>query len=166
MPLNLLFWGMEAAYIIHCLDEATLGGGFVEMVKRNFWPEYRGKMFFAFNTVLHIINITGIILYEFFGGVMVLYPLILSWFFVTNGLWHVVEAIKFREYSPGLLTSPLYWIVIYLVTRYHVVTGGIDLFHFVISAIAGTMLSTVLIGMLFLARKNIFRPRIPRFFKG
>lgn len=26
IPLNILFWGMEAAYLIHCLDETIAGG--------------------------------------------------------------------------------------------------------------------------------------------
>ena len=43
MPLNVLFWGMEAAYLIHCLDETIAGGGFVNMVKSHFWPAYDAK---------------------------------------------------------------------------------------------------------------------------
>jgi len=47
IPLNILFWCMEAAYIMHCLDETIAGGGFVNMVKKRFWPEYSGKNFFG-----------------------------------------------------------------------------------------------------------------------
>jgi len=107
IPLNILFWAMEAAYLVHCLDETVAGGGFVDMVKKNFWPEYSGKMFFWFNTLLHVVNIVSIILYEVFGGAWVIAPLSMSWLFVTNGLWHVLGTAMFREYHPGLITSPL-----------------------------------------------------------
>ncbi len=30
IPLNILFWAMEAAYCLHCLDEAVAGIGFVK----------------------------------------------------------------------------------------------------------------------------------------
>jgi len=29
MDLSILFWAMEAAYLIHCLDEMVAGGDFV-----------------------------------------------------------------------------------------------------------------------------------------
>lgn len=51
IPLNILFWGMEAAYLIHCLDETIAGGGFVNMVKKHFWPEYSAKNFFGLTQV-------------------------------------------------------------------------------------------------------------------
>lgn len=38
IPLNILFWAMEAAYLIHCLDETIAGDGFVNIVKKHFWP--------------------------------------------------------------------------------------------------------------------------------
>jgi hypothetical protein len=36
-----------------------------------------------------------------------------------NGVWHVGWAIRFREYSPGLVSSILMWMNLYLVLRYH-----------------------------------------------
>ena len=153
MPLNVLFWAMEAAYIIHCLDESIAGGGFVKMVRERFWPEYSGKKFFWFNTGLHIINITGIILFEVLGGAWVIFPLSLSWLFVTNGLWHVLGTVMSREYHPGLMTSPLYWIVMYFIIRYSLLAGDIALSHFVISAMVGTVITVLMIGDLFLMRR-------------
>jgi len=29
IPLNILFWAMEAAYCIHCIDETVAGDGFL-----------------------------------------------------------------------------------------------------------------------------------------
>jgi len=53
---------MEAAYLIHCLDETIAGGGFVSMVKKHVWPEYNAKKFFWFNTAAHIINVAAIVI--------------------------------------------------------------------------------------------------------
>ena len=153
MPLNVLFWGMEAAYLIHCLDETIAGGGFVNMVKGKFWPEYSGRKFFWFNTGLHVINVVGIILYEILGGAWVIFPLSMSWLFVTNGLWHVMGTAIFKEYSPGLMTSPLYWIVMYFIIRYSLLPGDILLSYFIISVIIGSVLTILMIGSLFAQRR-------------
>ena len=153
MPLNVLFWVMEAAYLIHCLDETIAGGGFVNMVKVRFWPEYDAKKFFWFNTGLHVINIVSIILYEILGGAWVIFPLSISWLFVTNGLWHVLGTAMFREYSPGLVTSPLYWIIMYFIIRYSLLPGNILLSHFVVSVVVGTILTIIMIGSLFAMRR-------------
>jgi hypothetical protein len=154
IPLNILFWGMEAAYLVHCLDETIAGGGFVSMVKRRFWPEYSAKKFFWFNTGLHLVNVISIILYEIFAGRWVIAPLSLSWLFVTNGLWHVLEAAMFKEYSPGLMTSPLYWIIMYFIIRYSFLQGDISTSHFIISAIVGTVVTVLMIGSLFVMRRS------------
>ncbi len=153
IPLNILFWAMEAAYLIHCLDETIAGGGFVDMVKKHFWPEYSGKKFFWFNTILHIVNVTGIVLYEILGGAWVVFPLSISWLFVTNGLWHVFGAAMLKEYHPGLMTSPLYWIIMYFIIRYSLLQGDILLSHFVVSVVVGTVLTILMLGSLFAQRR-------------
>ena len=153
IPLNILFWAMEAAYLIHCLDETVAGGGFVNMVKKHFWPEYDAKKFFWFNIIAHIVNIASIVLYEILGGAWVIFPLSISWLFVTNGLWHVLGTVMFREYSPGLVTSPLYWIIMYFIIRYSLLPGNILLSHFVVSIVIGTVLTILMIGSLFAQRR-------------
>lgn len=155
MQLSILFWAMEAAYLIHCLDETVAGGGFVAMVKKHFWPEYTGEKFFWFNTFLHVVNITTIILYEIFGGAWVIAPLSMGWLFVTNGLWHVLGTAMFREYHPGLVTSPLYWIVMYFIIRYGLVPGEIGMSYFIISTVIGTILTIMMIGSLFAMRRRM-----------
>ena len=154
MPLNVLFWVMEAAYLIHCLDETVAGSGFVKMVKRDFWPEYSNKKFFWFNTGLHLINIFGIILYEIFGGAWVIFPMSISWLFVTNGLWHVLGTAISKEYSPGLVTSPLYWIIMYFMIRYSLLQGDIMVSYFIVSAVIGTILTILMIGSLFMIGRS------------
>ena len=152
LTLNILFWCMEAAYVIHCLDETIAGDGFVAMVRKHFWPEYKYTMFFWFNTFLHCLNILSIILYEISGGARVVFPLTMCWLFVTNGLWHVLGSIMFKEYSPGLMTSLLYWIVMYLIIRLCFIPGQISGFDFYLSLVLGTIITVIMIGSLFIMR--------------
>jgi hypothetical protein len=160
IPLNVLFWGMEASYIIHCLDETAVGGGFVNMVKRHFWPEYSRRMFFWFNTVFHSINVFSIILYEIFGGNWVVFPLTMGWVFVTNGFWHVLGTAILREYSPGLMTSPLYWIIMYFIIRYGLLQGTISWLDFIVSVIIGTVITTLMISSLFARRRRLNKEKV------
>ena len=37
---NVLLWAFLMAFSIHIVEESTVGGGFVQMMKKNFWPEY------------------------------------------------------------------------------------------------------------------------------
>jgi len=143
---------MEVAYLIHCLDETIAGEGFVNMVKKHFWPEFSGKMFFWFNTSIHLINIFSIILYEIFGENWVIFPLTISWVFVTNGFWHVLGTVMFKEYSPGLMTSPIYWIIMYFIIRYSFLQGNISVPNFIISIVIGAIITILMIGSLFARR--------------
>jgi hypothetical protein len=122
------------------------------MVNKFFWPEYTEKHFFWFNTCFHLINIVSIIIYDIFGVGWVILPLSLSWVFVTNGLWHVLGTAMFKEYSPGLMTSPLYWIIMYFIIRYSLLQGNILLSNFIISVIVGTVITILMIGSLFVMR--------------
>ncbi len=45
MPFNILFWGMEAAYFLHCFEEVKMG--FVNFVKENFWSGINHKNFYS-----------------------------------------------------------------------------------------------------------------------
>jgi hypothetical protein len=141
---------MEASYVVHCLDETITGEGFVQMIQKHFWAQYTYSKFFWFNTMLHVLNILGIVLYEILGGTWVVWPLALSWMFVTNGLWHVLGAIMFKKYHPGLMTSILYWIIIYFIIRYSYLPGQISQSDFIVSLVIGTLLTIVMIGSLFL----------------
>jgi len=153
IPLDILFWAMELAYCLHCLDEAVTGIGFVEMIRKYFWPEFDKEKFFWFNAGLHLVNTAGIILYEILGGFWIIFPLSMCWLFVTNGFWHVLGTIMFREYSPGLVTSPLYWVIMYFIVRYNLLQGKIPLFYFTIAAIIGTVITILMIGSLFARRR-------------
>ena len=65
-------------------------------------------------------------------------------------MWHVLGSVIFKEYSPGLMTSPLYWIVMYFIIRYNLVPGQIEMPIFMICLGIGTLMTVVMIGSLFL----------------
>jgi hypothetical protein len=154
IPISFFFWAYVAAYVVHILDESMLGEGFVGMVRRNFWPEYEWKHFFGFNTMLMSLIIFSIVVYEIWGGAWIIFPLVFVFQMFTNGLWHLGATIITRRYSPGLLTSILYWVLFYFIVRYSFLKGEIPLSRFVISAVLGTLVTVVMIGSFFVFRKR------------
>lgn len=118
MPLIFSFWFMVAAYVIHVLDESLLGGSFVEKVRQHWWPEYSWTKFFWFNTGYFAIMIASVVLYDLRGGPWIILPLAWSIERLCNGFWHVWWTIHFHQYSPGLLTSILFWMDSYFIVRY------------------------------------------------
>jgi len=145
LSINVLFWGYLAAYCLHIFEE-SVNDGFVKMMKETFWPDFNGKMFFAFNAMLLLVLTVGIILYEIFGGVWIIWPLSFAFIFVTNGIWHLLQTAVLRKYSPGLITSPLYWILMYLIVRYNLLLGNILLLDFLVSMVIGTLITLLMFG--------------------
>jgi hypothetical protein len=119
IPLLVSFWFTVASYVVHCIDESLLGGSFVEKVRQRWWPEYSWTNFFWFNATYFVVMIASIVLYDFRGGTWMILPL--AWVIerACNGVWHLGWAIRFHEYSPGLVSSILMWMNFYFVVRYH-----------------------------------------------
>ncbi len=154
ITLSVLFWGYVMAYCVHVIEEVAVGGGFLEMMRKTFYLEASWRKFFGFNFMLFLVFGVGIVVFEWLGGVWVIWPLSFAFMFVTNGLWHFLQTIVLREYSPGLISSPLYWILMYFITRYFLLTGEILLLYYVISLIMGTVMTLVMFGLaLFVRRK-------------
>jgi hypothetical protein len=118
VPLIFFFWFMVLAYVVHVLDESLLGGSFVEKVQQHWWPEYSWTKFFWFNAGYFAIMITTVLAFDLRGGAWVLLPLGWAIERFGNACWHVWWAIHFNEYSPGLLTSILMFMNMYLIVRY------------------------------------------------
>ena len=118
VPLIFSFWFMVATYVIHVLDESLLGGSFVARVREHWWPEYSWTKFFWFNAGYFILMIASVVAYDLLGKPWLVFPLAWSIERFSNGLWHLWWAIRFREYSPGLVTSVLMWMTIYFIVRY------------------------------------------------
>ena len=118
LPLIFSFWFMVAAYVIHVIDESLLGGSFVEKVRQHWWPQYSWTKFFWFNTGYFVIMISSVVAYDLAGGNWLILPLAWAIERLCNGFWHVWWAIRFREYSPGLVSSILIWMDSYFIVRY------------------------------------------------
>jgi Protein of unknown function with HXXEE motif len=136
--LSALFWAFLAAFVIHVLDESLLNGGFVQWISENFWPTYRMRMFFWFNAAFIAAIAAGNVLFDSLGGHWVIVPLLFVVGFVTHGVTvHIFWTIRRNTYSPGLLTSLLYAIVLYLLVRYGVAGDLISGADFATGSILG-----------------------------
>lgn len=151
MPLIFAFWFMVLAYVIHVIDESLLGGSFVEKVQQHWWPEYSWTEFFWFNAAYFVIMIASVVAYDLEGGGWVILPLAWSIERLCNGFWHVWWAIRFHEYSPGLVSSILIWMTTYFIVRYRPADGAIS---------NATFWPAALIGLLFAAFLAFYFPLV------
>lgn len=160
MPLlNILFWSFFASYVVHILDETLLNGGFVPWIAKNFWPTYRVRMFFWFNTAFIVALATANALFDTLGGHWVILPLIFLAGFVTHAFtFHLYWSIRLNTYSPGLLTSSLYVVIFYLVIRYGLGNHLLSEADFAI----GTIVGVLTIGAFLTVGLTALFPRIMR----
>jgi hypothetical protein len=141
MTLDLFAWGLLAAYVVHLLDETMMNGGFVQWVSGHFWPGYNARMFFWFNAGAVLGIAASNALFDLFGGHLVVLPLFWIFGFAAHGVTvHIFWTVGQRDYSPGLVSSVLYWILAYLVTRYGYAGGLISGPDFWSGVIAGIVL--------------------------
>jgi len=160
LPLIWVFWSVVAVYVVHVLDESLLGGSFVEKVREHWWPEYSWRKFSWFNTGYFLIMIASVVAYDFLGGSWVILPLAFTLERAANGFWHLWWTTRFREYSPGLVTSILMWMSAYFLFRYALPTAGIAASQWSVStAVAAVM--TVFLSITF-PLIGAFRNRRPR----
>ena len=141
IPINLVLWGFVAAYVIHILEESILREVFVDKVKRLYWPKYSWTKFFWFNASVLSLNIASVIAYEGLGGPWIIFPLSLACERVFNGFYHLVETIRTKAFSSGLLSSVITWIPAYLIIRYSLSKGQITPQQLSVSAGIGLVLS-------------------------
>lgn len=154
LPITLFFWGFVAAYAVHIIEESVMGETFVGMMQRLEGPGYQWKHFFWFNTLLMSLIIMATVIYEIFGGHLIVLPLIFVFQMATNGLWHLLATVIRKKYSPGLVTSLIYWILFYFILRYSIFTHQIGSTDTIMAAIIGTLLTVAMIGSIFIARKK------------
>src|ERR1700678_4655936 len=73
-------------------------------------------MFFFFNAALLIIVAVCNLAYDFLGQSVLFLPLAFAVVFATHCVtFHLWWSVHYREDSPGLLTSTLYWMLAYLI---------------------------------------------------
>jgi hypothetical protein len=146
LPISLIFWGVVAAYVLHILEESTLGETFVAKMQARVWPEYGWKHFIGFNTILLSLNILAIALYEVLGGAWVIFPLGMAFERIFNGFWHLIESLVTKRFASGLLTSLLFWILGYFLVRYAFLQDQIPDIWILISGIIGLALTGAMFG--------------------
>jgi len=89
--------------------------------------------------MLLIVLTIGLVFFDIFDGLWLIWPLSFAFMLVTNGIWHLVQTIVLKEYSPGLATSPIYWVIMYFIIRFYYLPGEIETFTFFVSAVIGTI---------------------------
>ena len=144
IPIELVFWGVVAAYVVHVLEESVLGEVFVEKVRKRFWPEYSWREFFGFNTILLCLNIVAVLIYTTVGDGWIIFPLALTFERIFNGFWHLIETSITRKYSSGLLASVLTWILGYLIIRYSYFKGEILSSQLAIAVVIGLAITVAM----------------------
>lgn len=144
VPLIFSFWFMIAAYVIQVIDESLLGGSFVRKVREHWWPEYSWRKFFWFNAGYFVIMIASVVVYDVRGGSWLILPLAWAIERLCNGFWHVWWAIRFREYSPGLVSGILIWMDSYFIVRYRPVAEIIAPRTFWCALVVGLLAATFL----------------------
>jgi hypothetical protein len=100
---------------------------------------------FRFNASVLSLNIASVIAYESLGGSWIIFPLSLACERIFNGFCHLVETIRTKAFSSGLLSSVITWIMAYLIIRYSLMKGQITPQQFGVSAGIGLVLSLSMI---------------------
>lgn len=117
IPLRYMFWAILYSFIINLLDETMMNGGFVEGMRTHFWAGFSSDKFFFMNGLFIFFITLSILIYERRGGRWVMFPLFWAMERTFNGFWHVSWTFAFLSYSPGLVTSGLFWIITYLLIK-------------------------------------------------
>lgn len=112
--------------MVHVVDESLLGGSFVEKIQQHWWPQYTWRQFFWFNAGYFLIMIASVVAYDLRRGFALAFPLAWAIERTCNGFWHLWWALRYREYSPGLVSSILIWMNAYFIVRYRPATETIS----------------------------------------
>jgi Protein of unknown function with HXXEE motif len=76
-------------------------------------------MFFFFNAAFLTIVAGSNLAYDLVGQSVLFLPLFFAVAFARHGVtFHLWATLRYREYSPGLVTSTLYWLLVYLIGRH------------------------------------------------
>jgi hypothetical protein len=149
--LTFLFWANFAAFTAHLLDETLMGGGFVTFIQRHFWAGFKISDFFDANALWLVLIAISNILYDVLGNRVAFIPMAFVWERFFNAFFHIGSTYYFKEYSPGLVTSLLFFVILYLICRYGVLRGHVRWVAFFGSAIAAAVFETVFVSSMWWA---------------
>lgn len=112
-------------------------------IQRHFWAGFTISDFFAANAYwLTLIAISNI-LYDWLGNRLAVIPMAFVWERCFNGFLHIGLACYVKEYCPGLVTSVLFFVILYLICRYGVLRGHMRWAAFFGSGIVAAVFETV-----------------------
>ena len=151
IPISLIFWSNVVVYIFHIFEESVLGEVFVVKVQRIYFSAYDWKMFAGFNTILLSVNVVAVLLFESLQGAWVIIPLGLLFERMLNGVYHLVETIRTKAFSSGLLTSVIVWILGYLIIRYSILKAEIGSMYLVAATVIGVVLAFMILCAFFIS---------------
>jgi hypothetical protein len=149
--LTFLFWANFAAFAVHVMDETLMGGGFVAFIQQHFWTGFALDDFFQANGIWLILIAISNILYDCLGNSIVVVPLAFLWERSFNTLFHVGTTFYFRQYSPGLLSGLVFFVLIYLVCRFGLLRKQFRLRAFLGSGIVALAFEAVFISSMWWA---------------
>jgi len=146
--LTFLFWANFAAFTAHLLDETLMAGGFVAFVQRHFWPGFTITDFFQANAIWLLLIALSNILYDWLGDrydFISAIPLAFVWERCFNAAAHMILSVYSNEYSPGLVTSLLFFVILYLICRFVVLKDQMRWKIFFVSAVPALVFEIVFV---------------------
>jgi hypothetical protein len=145
--LTFLFWSNFAVFALHVMDETMMVGGFVPFIQRHFWSGFAWGDFAVANAVWVILIAVSNILYDWLGDkftFIAAFPMAFVWERCFNAFFHMGSTFCYNEYSPGLISSLLFFVILYLVIRFGVLRGHIRWVTFFVSGIPAFIFETLI----------------------
>jgi uncharacterized protein with HXXEE motif len=104
-------WAPLGAAGLHIVEEFFFPGGFAEWDRR-YRPDYRGTITGRLHVVVNALLLLACLQVALLGfaPIGVAAWLTIMALLASNGLWHVVGALRTRSYSPGVATGLLLYL--------------------------------------------------------
>jgi hypothetical protein len=98
-----------ASAILHVIEEFFYPGGFLKFAKKNAYRianRITVRMAVIVNGLFFLLCTAGV----FFGGRFPMFALSIAGLILVNGTAHLISSIVKRSYTPGLITSIVFYI--------------------------------------------------------
>jgi hypothetical protein len=149
--LSILLWGNFIVFCIHLLDETLMNSGFVIFIQHHFWSGFKISDFFIANAVWLLLIGLSNTLYDIFGKWIAILPLAFLWERCFNGIFHLGSTIYFQEYSPGCVSSCIFFVLLYFTFRFVVHKGYLNWVPLFVSGLAALIFEGIFISSMWWA---------------